>query len=84
VIDFVDGNDVGVVPRGCRFRFLDEALLAGLVFQLLRPEHLDADEAVQPQVAGLVDNTHSALAQLGEYFVVGNCLADQQAPLARE
>ena len=49
LVDFVDGDDVGVVPRGGGFGFLNEALLAGLVFHFLRMEHLDADEPVEPQ-----------------------------------
>ena len=70
LVDLVDGDDVGVVQRRRGFGLLNEALLAGFVFQLLGAEDLDADEAVEAQIPGLVDHTHPALAELGEYFVM--------------
>jgi hypothetical protein len=32
--------------------------------------------AVEPGVLGLVDDAHTALAELGDDFVVGNCFTD--------
>src|ERR1035438_8376292 len=75
LVDFVDGDDVGVVPRGGGFGFLNEALLAGLVFHFLRMEHLDADEPVEPQIARFIDDAHTAFADPFENLVARDVLA---------
>ena len=49
------------------------------VGDLLRRQHLDGDEAVQVRVAGLVDHTHPALAELLEDLVVRDGASDHAA-----
>ena len=47
----------------------------------VRRQDLEGDEAVQMGVAGLVDDTHPALAELLEDTVVRDRLPDQQGYL---
>ena len=62
--DFVDGDDVGMVQRGSRFSFLDEAGAAVGIAAARFGQQLDGDETIQALVAGLVDLSHAALADL--------------------
>ncbi len=74
--DVVDGDDVGMVQRRSRFRFLHEAMLAFGVGNPLRGQHFDGDKAVKVSVPRLVDNAHSSLAQLLDDVVVRNGSTD--------
>ena len=73
--DVVDGNYVGMVKGAGGLGFLDEAALAVGVGDAVGGEDLEGDQAVEPRVAGLVDDTHAALAQLLEDGVVAEGLA---------
>jgi hypothetical protein len=72
----MDGTDVGVLERGRRLRFEDEAGLGIRVGVKVWGQELDGDVAIELGVERLVDDAHPTLAQLLEYFVVGNGLTD--------
>ena len=57
-------------------RLVDESLLGFGVASEIRREEFQRDRAVELEVLGFVDNTHSATAELLEDLVVGNGLAD--------
>ena len=42
----------------------------------MRGEKLHGDKAIELEVLGFVDDTHSTLAQFLEYLVMRNCLTD--------
>jgi len=71
LVDLVDGDDVRMIQRRRSFGFVNEPLLARLVCQLLGTQDFDANETIEPQIAGLIDNTHSAFAELGDDLVMG-------------
>src|SRR6185436_3229192 len=56
--DFVDGDDVRVVQRRRRARFVGEARERVAVRRYLRREHLDRDAAAELRVAGDIHLTH--------------------------
>ena len=68
--DVVYGDDVGMVQRRSRLRFLHEALFAFGVSDLLRGQDFDGDKAVKVSVTGFVDDTHPALTKFFEDAVV--------------
>src|SRR5713101_1012562 len=72
----VNRADVGMVQCGCGLGF---ALKTGECLRVtgnLLGQELEGDEAMQPRILGLVDNTHTASAQLLDDAVVRNGLAD--------
>ena len=77
--DVVNGDDVGMIQGGGGLGFLDEAQLAVGVGDLVGRQNLDRDKAVQLRIAGLVDDAHTALAQLLDDLVVRNGPADHGA-----
>src|SRR5262245_16142343 len=58
VPDIVNRNDVGMVQRGCGFRFLNKASLAVRIAHLVSRQDLDRYGSVQPDIASFVNNTH--------------------------
>ena len=60
----MDGDDVGVIERARRLGLLDEALLAVRIGRLCPGQDLDGDGAIEVGVAGLVNHTHPAFAEL--------------------
>ena len=73
--DLVDRDDVRVVQRRGRLRFLNEAspLLLGLsLASVVRGQELQRGAPVQQDVAGLVDHAHSAFPELFLDFVVAD------------
>jgi hypothetical protein len=44
-------------------------------------EELEGDGSAKPEILGLVDHSHPALAELGQNPVVGHPLGDFQATL---
>ena len=66
LVDVVDVNDVGVIQGRGRLGFLDEPSLALGVSDLLRRQDLEGNRTVEVGVAGLVDHSHPALAELLE------------------
>ena len=76
--DVVDGDDVRVVERACRLGLLNEALLALRIGHLVVWQHLDGDGTIEARVAGPVDDTHPALAELRFDSVAIERLADHE------
>src|SRR5690349_880602 len=74
----MNGADVGMVQRRCRLRL---ALEAGerlrISGQLVRQE-LESDEAVEARVFRFVDHAHTASAQLLDYAIVRDGLANHE------
>lgn len=56
------GDNVGVGEVGGGFGFLAEAFAKGRVFGKSFPQNFDGNGAFQHEVAGFVDNSHSAFA----------------------
>src|ERR1700690_3819966 len=56
--------------------FLNEAALSLRVSDLIVRQNLDRDEAIQACVAGFVDHTHAAFAELLDDFVVRDSFAN--------
>ena len=75
MLDFADGDDFGVVQRGGRLGFLQEAAAVGIGESLLR-QHLERHGTVQPGVPGLVDHPHAAFAEPFHDFKMRNGLAN--------
>ena len=74
--DVVHRADVGMVQRRRGARLAREPVeRLRAVRQVLRQE-LDGDVAPQPDVLGLVDDTHPSAADQGDDAVVGERLAD--------
>ena len=69
VSDVVDGQNVGMVQRGYRLRFLLEAAEAIGVAGEGFGQNLQSDVAVEARVAGAVDLPHSACADRRLNFV---------------
>ena len=70
--DVIDLDDVGMPQAGHGLGFLAKAL------ELLRPrvrpgqDHLQGHEPIEPDLPGLVDDTHAAAAELAEDLVIGD------------
>ena len=58
-----------------------EAVRASWRKRALSRKELQSDEAIKSCVVGLIDNTHTPLAQLFNDLVVRDCLADQRSLL---
>ena len=54
-----------------------------LALQRVGGQELQRDRPLQPEVLGLVDNPHPALAELFEDSVMGDRLANHGCPLAK-
>ena len=67
--DLVDLHDMGMLEAGDRLRLAPEAVELSGRGVGTREQHLEGDQAVQPELPGLVDDPHSAPAQLGEDFI---------------
>ncbi len=74
--DVVDGDDVGMVEGTGRPSFLDKALLAAQIGDLVGRQDFDRHRAVEVHIASLVDHPHAALAELRFDPVVVECPAD--------
>ena len=68
-IDVVDRDDVGMVQCRRGLGFVHEAPVTVAVGVNGGPEHFDGHRTIEPRVAGLVDDAHAALADLGGDFV---------------
>ena len=73
----VDRDDIWMIERRSRLRFLRETEETGGVGVEARRQHLDGDQAIQSRVAGLVDVAHSSRADFFEDLIVPERLADQ-------
>src|SRR5262249_27257758 len=70
--DLVDPHDAGVVEGGCQLRLGLEAADAVLGRKRPGADHLDGDDAVEPEVSGLVDDAHASTSQLAFDRVTGD------------
>ena len=71
VADVVDLHDVRV-PQSCRrLGFPEETLPLFGTGVCAGQQHLEGDGAVEPQVPGLVDDPHAAVAQKGLHVIAG-------------
>ena len=58
-VDLVNRDDVRMIERRCRLRFLDEAAAAALIRDAIGGQHLDRDVAPQPWVPRAIDLAHA-------------------------
>ena len=72
----MDGNDVRVVEGGGGAGLPQEPRAAVWVGGSARGQHLERNQPVEEGVAGLVHHPHPTLADLLEYLVVRERLAD--------
>ena len=80
--DLVDGADVGVVDLRGGPRLAQEPPLLLLGGAALAGEELQGHQAVELQVAGLVDHAHAAAAEALQDLVVRDGAADHEAASA--
>jgi len=79
--DVVDRANVRVIERGRSLRFpLEAGQSLGVSGNFIRQE-LESNEAVQPRVLSLVDDTHTSAAQLLDDAVVRDGLAEHQGQI---
>src|SRR5438046_229860 len=62
-VEVVDGADAGLVERGRRLGFLDEALARLVVSREIRGQELQRDQTIEPRVDRFVDNAHAAATE---------------------
>ena len=72
----MDDANVGMIQGGRRFCFLEEPRAFCLLLKHMRGEKLQGDKPVQLHILALVDDTHAALAQFLDDFVVPYRCAD--------
>ena len=70
--DFVDLDDVGVVEAGDDLRFGEETGVFRRSVAAIVQDHLEGDDAVELELAGLVDDAHAAAAQLAKDLIAGH------------
>ena len=70
--DVVDGQDIGVIQRRGRARFLLESLKARLVRGHFTRQDFDRDIPPEPAVVGAVDLTHAARAYFGADLILAD------------
>ena len=73
LVDFVDGDDVGVIQRGGGARLLHEPAVAVRIGGRFGRQHLDGDRPAEPDIDRTVNDPHAAAAQLLVETVVGEC-----------
>lgn len=74
--DFVDNDDAGVIEGGGSAGFLEEAKTIFIGGGRGGGHDFEGDGAVEAFVAGFVDGSHAALAELFEDPVMRECAAD--------
>ena len=67
--DFVDGDDVGMLQTGRRFRLGAETLHVIRRREPAGEDHLHRDDAVEADLACPVDNAHAALGHFLQQLV---------------
>ena len=72
----MDGADIGVIECRCGLRFTLKAAERLRIVGDIVGEKLERDEAVQPGILSLVDDAHTAAAELLDDAIVGDRLAD--------
>jgi hypothetical protein len=76
LVDVVDRAYIGMIQCRSRLCLASEALQSVLVLGQLFWQKLQGDGALKLGVLGLIDNTHSASAELFDDTVVGDAFAD--------
>ena len=76
VLDVVDGADVGMVELRCGARLPHKPLQRALILGQMFGDEFQRDMAAQADVLRLVNNSHSAAAQLRQHAVMGHRLPD--------
>jgi hypothetical protein len=64
--DLVQRCDVGMLERGCRASFLEEALASPAVADEIRRQHFECDPAAEALILCEVDLAHASGAEQGE------------------
>ncbi len=75
-LNVVNRADVAMVGRRRGLRLAKKTLFRAFVVAPLRRQELERDKSPEADVAGGVDDTHSAATELCYYLVMGNCSAD--------
>ena len=68
VAELKDGDNIGVAEIACRASFGIEAFEMLRIFGKAGGQSFERDDAVDERVAGLVNDTHGALAHFGNNF----------------
>src|SRR3984893_3055185 len=76
ILNFVDGEDVGVIEGGGRFGFPLEAAESLRVMSDIFRQKLEGDEPAELQILGFVNHSHPTAADLFDNAVVRDGLAD--------
>src|SRR5579871_3999208 len=69
--DFVNLNDVGMLKPGDCLRFDPEACEAFRLGVCSCQDHFERDNAIEPELAGTVNNPHTAAAENFQDLVAG-------------
>jgi hypothetical protein len=72
---FVNGDDIGMRELRCRFGFTQQLASGFVIRELTGEEHFQRDDAIQSSVAGFVNNSHAAPANLLNEFVFAEKLS---------
>src|SRR5687767_11502112 len=75
----MDYNDMRMIERRCRLRFLNEAAPAFRVGEAFRRQYLHRDKAIKVRVPSFVYDTHATLAKLLKYLVLTNRFLQHQS-----
>jgi hypothetical protein len=76
--DVVDGANVRMVQSRSGLRLPLKAAKGLRILGDVIGQKLEGNEAVQPDVLGLIDSTHAAAAHLLQHAVMRNGLSDQR------
>ena len=80
----VDGADVGMIESRGRLRFPPEPGQRLRVARYVFWQELERDEAVQPRILGLVDDTHPTAANFFQDSVVRDGFTNHVSPWERQ
>ena len=76
VLNVVDGADVGVVEQRCGARLSHKTFQRMRILGQVLGDEFQRDMPAQAEVLRLVNNSHSAAAQLRQHAVMGHRLPD--------
>jgi hypothetical protein len=79
--DVVDRADIGMIERGRGLCFAAKTFQCLTILSKILWQELERDEAAQTGVLGLVDDTHSAAAELCKDAIVRDGLAYHSDPI---
>ena len=75
-VDFINRADVGMIESGCRTSLATETFQGLGILSYFFRQKLQSHESAEARVLGLIDNTHTAAAELLNDAVVRDDLAD--------